>query len=175
MKASWLAASLLAAAGSATASAQDAGKHDAFAGYSMLAADGDRWQGWHAALGLGLSGRLSLVLDASSHQADVEGTDVSALSLMAGPRLTFGGGRLRPFLHVIGGVVRTKAGVGVFEVDISESTTGFGGAAGGGVDLGLGGRWAARLTGDYRMVRIDDETVSDPRFSAGVVYRFGAE
>ena len=141
---------------------------------SMLASDGETMHGWHASLGKGVSGRIGLLLDVSGHQgSDAEGTDVSGLSLMAGPRVTFGGGRLRPFVHVIGGVVRSKASVSVFDVQISESSTNFGGAAGGGFDLGFGHRWAFRLAGDYRVVKGDEETARDPRFSAGVVYRFG--
>jgi len=174
IKALGLATALLAV-GSTGASGQDASKGDVFAGYSMLASDGETMHGWHAALGWGLSGRFGLVLDVSGHQgSDAEGTDVSMLSLMAGPRVTFGGGRLRPFVHVIGGMVRSKASVSVFDVEISESSTDFGGAAGGGFDVGSGNRWAFRLAGDYRVVKVDEETASDPRFSAGVVYRFGA-
>ena len=175
MKAYGLAAALLVTAGSTAASAQDASKSDLFAGYSMLVSDGKTMHGWHAALGWGVFGRIGLLLDVSGHQGkDAEGTDVGVLSLMAGPRLKFGGGRLQPFVHVIGGIVRTRAGVRVFDVEISESTTDFGGAAGGGLDLGFGDRWALRLAGDYRVVKVDDETARDPRFSAGVVYRFGA-
>ena len=175
MKAFRLAAALLVAVGSTAASAQDASKGDAFAGYSMLASDGETMHGAHAALGWGVFGRIGLLLDVSGHQGkDAEGTDVSMLSLMAGPRVTFGGGRLRPFVHVIGGVVRGKASVSVFDVEISESATDFGGAAGGGFDLGFGDRWALRLAGDYRVVKVDGETASDPRFSAGVAYKFGA-
>ena len=61
----------------------------------------------------------------------------------------------------------------MFDVEISESSTDFGGAAGGGFDLGFGNRWALRLAADYRVVEVDGETASDPRFSAGVAYRFG--
>jgi opacity protein-like surface antigen len=175
MNAFRFAAALLLAVGP-TAAAQDSSKGDAFAGYSMLAGEGETMHGWHAALGWGVSGPIGLLLDVSGHQGkDAEGTDVSLLSLMAGPRLTFGiGGRVRPFVHVIGGVVRSKASVSVFDVEISDSATDFGGAAGGGFDLGFGARWALRLAGDYRVVKVDEETASDPRFSAGVVYRFGA-
>ena len=174
MKAFRLAAALLVAMGPVAASAQDASKGDVFAGYSMLASDGETMHGWQAALGWGLSGRFDLLLDASGHQgSDGEGTDVSLLSLMAGPRVRFGGGRLRPFVHVIGGIVRTKASVSVFDVEISESSTDLGGAAGGGFDLGFGERWALRLAGDYRVVKVGEETARDPRFSAGVAYRFG--
>jgi opacity protein-like surface antigen len=158
---------------STVASAQDASRGDVFGGYSLLATD-EAMHGWHAALGWSLSGRFGLLLDASGHYGTFEGTDVSALSVMAGPRFAFGGGRLRPFVHVIGGVVRGKASIDVFDIQISESTTEFGGAAGGGVDIGLSGRWALRLAADYRVVNADDETASDPRFSAGVAYRFGA-
>lgn len=175
MKAYGLAAALLMCVAPTAASAQDGWKGDIFAGYSVLAAEGETMHGGHAALGWRLSGRIGLLLDASRHQgAEAEGTDVSLVSLMAGPRLTFGGGRLRPFAHVIAGAVRTKASVSVFDVEISESSTDFGGAAGGGLDWGFGERWAARLAGDYRLVKVDAETVGDPRFSAGVAYRFGA-
>jgi len=176
MKAYGLAAALLMTVGSTAAWAEDASKGDAFAGYTMLASDGETRHGGHAALGWGVSGRIGLLLDVSGHQGrDAEGTDVGLLSLMAGPRLTFGsGGRVRPFVHVIGGVVRSKASVRVFDVEISESATDFGGAAGGGFDLGFGERWALRIAGDYRVVKVDEEAASDPRFSAGVVYKFGA-
>jgi hypothetical protein len=58
-------------------------------------------------------------------------------------------------------------------VEISEKSTDFGGAAGGGLDLGFGARWAARLAADYRFVSADGETEGDPRVSAGIVYLFG--
>jgi opacity protein-like surface antigen len=183
-----LAAALVVLLVPAAASAQDASKGDVFAGYSMVArggtdtcpdcegtaAEGTTLQGFHAAVGWGLSDRIGLLFDVSGHYgSNAQGTDVSTLSLMAGPRLNLGGGRLRPFLHVIGGVVRFRESLSIFEVDISESSTGFGGAAGGGVDIGFADRWAVRLAADYRVVSVDDETVSEPRFSAGVAYRFG--
>jgi opacity protein-like surface antigen len=146
---------------------------DLFAGYSMLASD-PTLHGWHAALGFRLAGRIDLVVDAREHYGDAgDGSDLASLSLMAGPRLTFGGGRLRPFVQLLGGAVRTRAGIEVFEVEISEKSTDFGGAAGGGLDVGFGARWAARLAADYRLVSADGETEGDPRLSAGVVYRFG--
>ena len=187
MKALCLAATLVAALGSTSAAAQDAWKNDVFAGYSMLVVGGsgcedcendavgeNTFHGWNAALGWGLSRRLDLVLDVSGHSGqDLIGDDVDVLSVMAGPRFVFGGGRLRPFLHVIGGVVRSSAGINIFEVNITESATDLGGAAGGGLDIGFGDRWALRLAGDYRAVKTDADTATDPRFSAGVVYRFG--
>ena len=177
MKGYGLAAALLLSVCSSAASAQShASTGDAFAGYSMVVSDGEAMHGWHAALGWGKWGPgLGLLLDASGHQgSDAEGTDASLLSLMAGPRVTFGHRRLRPFVHVIGGVVRSKASVSVFDVEISESSTDLGGAAGGGFDLGFGNRWGLRLAADYRGVKIGDGTTREPRFSAGVAYKFGA-
>lgn len=177
MKAYGLAAALVVTLGAIAAPARAASATDAFAGYSALAGgDSGTLHGWQAALGWGGSGHFGLVLDVSGHLGSDSdsGDDVSTLALMAGPRLRFGSGRLRPFVHVIGGVVRAKAGVRVFDVEISESTTNFGGAAGGGFDLGFGERWALRLAADYRVLKVDVGTARDPRFSAGVAYRFGA-
>jgi Outer membrane protein beta-barrel domain len=173
MKAYGLAAALLAAAGSATAQAQDASRGDAFAAYSMLASD-ENMHGWHAALGWGVSGRVGVLLDASGHRGtDAEGTDVRTFALMAGPRAAFGAGRVRPFVHAIVGIVRSTASVSVFDIEISESSTDWGGAAGLGFDLPFGDRWGVRLVGDYRAVKVEGETVGDPRVSGGVAYRFG--
>ena len=165
-------AALLVFAAAATASAQE--RSDLFAGYSALVSDGDTFHGWHAAAAFGLSGRIALVADASGHGGTSEdGDDVSSLALMAGPRFAFSSGRIRPFLQVIGGVVRTRRGQTIFEVEIAEKSTDLGGAAGGGVDVGFGERWAARVAADFRVVRADGETSSDPRLSAGIAYRFG--
>jgi hypothetical protein len=79
----------------------------------------------------------------------------------------------RPFVHVLGGLVRSTGGIDVFEVEIREARTDFGGAAGGGVDVAFGDHWAVRGSADYRVLESDGETVSDPRFSVGAVYRFG--
>jgi hypothetical protein len=188
MKALRLAATLLAALGSTSAAAQDTWTSDVFAGYSTMfvgataceachtdAIGEEMFHGWHAALGWGIARRLDLVLDASGHRgASGSGHDLDLLAVMAGPRFARAGGRVRPFVHLLGGLVRTKAGVRVFDVEIAESETDIGGAAGGGFDIDVGERWALRLSGDFRLVEIADGTVSDPRFSAGAVYRFGA-
>ena len=156
------------------AGAQDLG-HDLFAGYSMLVTDGETLHGWQAAAGFGLSGRLGLVADASGHYGTAEdGSDLSVFALMAGPRFTFASGRTRPFVHLLAGIARTSASITPIEgVVVSQSSTDFGGAAGGGIDVGFGARWAARIAADYRLVWVDGETADDPRLSAGLVYRFG--
>ena len=169
------AAAAIAVLVAATGAAAQDRPHDLSAGYSLLATDGETLHGWYAAAGFRLSGRLGLVADASGHYGTAEdGSDLSVFALMAGPRFTFAAGRTRPFLHLLAGVARTKVSVVPFEgVSVSESSTDFGGAAGGGIDLGFGARWAARLAADYRLVAAEGETVGDPRLSAGIVYRFG--
>lgn len=174
-KAPGLAAVLVVVALSA-APAGAASLGDAFAGYSALTGgDSGTRHGWNVTLGSGGARRLGLVVDLSGHRGSDEesGDDLDTLALMAGPRFFFGSGRVRPFVQVIAGVVREKASVHVFDVDISESATDFGGAAGAGFDLGLGGSWALRLAGDYRVIKVDGGTAGDPRVSAGVAYRFG--
>ena len=165
----------LALALAAPASAQDAPRADVFGGYALIRSDGVNFHGLHAAGGWRVSGRISLVLDVSGHGATtVEGSDVDTLAVMAGPRVHVStGSRLRPFVHLLGGIVRSSGGIDVFEVEIRETRTDFGGAAGGGVDLTFGDHWAVRGAADYRVLEADGETVSDPRFSIGAVYRFG--
>lgn len=168
------AALALALALAVPASAQDAPRADLFGGYSLVRSDGVSFHGWNVAGGWRVSGRIAVTLDLSGHGAtDAEGTDVDMLAVMAGPRFYVAtGSRLRPFVHLLAGLVRSSGGIDVFDVRISESRTDFGGAAGGGVDFGIGDRWAVRGAADYRVLEADGETVSDPRFSAGVVYRF---
>lgn len=173
MKASFAAALLASALAAVPAGAASL---DAFAGYSALAGgDSGTMHGFQVTLGSAGTRRLGFVIDLSGHMGSVaeSGDDLDMLALMAGPRFRFGSGRVRPFLHLIGGVVRAKASVRVFDVEIAESSTDWGGAAGGGLDWGFGERWALRLGADYRLVAADDATVGDPRFSAGVAYRFG--
>lgn len=176
MNAYGTAAALLLTLVATSVPARAAAAGDVFAGYSVLTGgDSGTRHGGQATLGWAGARRVGIVVDVSGHRGSDEesGDDVSTLAVMAGPRLRFGGGRLRPFAYVIGGVVRSKAGVTVFDVDITESSTDFGGAGGAGFDLGFGERWALRVSGDYRVVEIDGGTARDPRLSAGVAYRFG--
>ncbi|HET7745826.1 MAG TPA: outer membrane beta-barrel protein [Vicinamibacteria bacterium] len=157
----------------APAGAQDS-RLDLGVGYSMVPADDVTLHGWQASIGWPLSSRVAIVADLSGHYGSLDGTDVSDFMAMAGPRLSLlGGNRVSPFVHVLAGIVRSKASVSVFEVDIAESSTEFGGVAGGGLDIRMGDSWGLRLQGDMRVVKVEDETATDPRIGAGVVFRFG--
>jgi hypothetical protein len=147
---------------------------DVCAAYSYLRSGDTNLHGGLVALGWKLSGPLALVAEASSHLATVDGEDVTSSALFGGARLSFGGGSLRPFVQALAGVARTRRGISLFDVDITTTSTGFGGVAGAGLDFEVGARWAIRLQGDYRLAKEESETLSDPRASVGAVYRFGS-
>jgi len=159
------------------AGAEDRSRADLFAGYSLVRSDGASLHGGEVAFAYQVSNLLAVVLDVDSHSRTVEGVDHTTSGLFAGVRAGFLGGAARPFLHVLAGGVRDEDSITVFSNTISERHTHFGGAAGGGLDIG-GGRLAARAQADYRVSRRTaadgtKETHGDPRFSVGVVFRFG--
>ena len=156
-----------------SAHAQDG--HSLSAGYSYGQAEDESLHGWTASLAFRLHGPLSLVAEATGHYGGLEGADLTRVSLLAGPRWSFGSGSTRPFVQALAGAVRSSVGIEVLDVSISESSTDFGGAAGAGIDIGLGGRWALRLQGDYALVVAEGETRGDPRASAQAVYRWGGK
>jgi opacity protein-like surface antigen len=145
---------------------------DLFAGYSYLRSGDASLHGGMVSLAWRLTGPLSLVAEAASHRGTVDGEDVTSTSLLGGARFSFGGRSFRPFLQALAGAARTSRGISIFGVDITEKSTGFAGAAGAGVDFGVGSRWAVRVQGDYRVAKEDTETVKDPRVSVGAVLRF---
>ena len=155
-------------------SAQDARHGDLFAGYSMLRSDGETVHGFEASLGWQAWGSLGLVADVSRHAKTVSGTDVVTEAYLAGPRLVFGKGSLRPSVHALAGIARSGGSIKVFDVSISERATDPAAALGGALDLGADRRFSARIKADYLLVKGDSETTGDPRLSAGVVFRFGA-
>ena len=145
------------------------------AGYSYARSEGESLHGWTASLSLGRGGALSLVAEATEHYGTLQGTDLTRLSLFAGPRLGFGGGSPRPFVQVLAGLVRTSASISTGTIKISETASDLGGAAGAGLDFRLGERWSLRLQGDYVLVKADPDTLKDPRASVSAVYRLGGK
>jgi len=176
-----------------SAAVADGHGSDLFAGYSYLKLDETSRHGADLALGFDLVGPLSGFVDASAHWGSESGVSLSDLTLMAGPGVRFGRRGSTVFLlRVLAGVVRDRTSIGIFDVDISESSTSFGVLAGGGVDVRVSSALAVRLQGDY--LGLDaaaggascapgssscDDTGgggwrSGYRLSAGVVYRFGS-
>jgi opacity protein-like surface antigen len=148
---------------------------DLSAGYSFFRIDdGDR-HGANAALGFDLFGPIDGFVDVGSHWGTKDGTDLSDLTVMAGPGLRFGkrGGTVF-FVRALAGLVRDRASIGVLDVDITETSSRFGVLAGGGVDVRIAHRLAIRLQGDYLWNDVPEGgKASGFRAGAGLVYRFG--
>jgi len=166
-----LGAALLLAA--APAGAAEFARTEGFAGYSYARFADHGFHGWTAGLTYNVSHRLGFEFEGAGHSGTVDGTDLSRLSFLAGPRLSLRGGGAVPFARLLAGVLRTSSGITVQNVSIAARATDAAGAAGLGLDLSLGRRFGLRLTGDYFVVRADGETQGDPRAAIGVRYRLG--
>jgi opacity protein-like surface antigen len=168
MKRLLAAATLAIGALPATAFAADAPKLDVFAGYSMLKLDGESRHGWEASATWN-RGRLGLVADLAGHYKG----DFDDLSYMGGLRYAVHGAKLTPFVQALAGGLRDRASIQVLGVTISESNTNFAWAAGGGLSYRVSEHWDARGQADYFNVRANGRNDGNPRFAAGVAYRFG--
>lgn len=172
--------------GGSVAEAHDAPKLQVFAGYSYTRSDERNLHGWIGSAAYAASDRVGVVGELAGHYASAGGVDFSSLSFLAGPRFTlFDGDRLAPFVHVLAGGARSNASTEVLGVKISDPAMRLAAVTGAGLDLRIGGRLAIRIQGDYRFVRVrtpaargaaaSTELESDPRASAGLVYRFGRD
>jgi opacity protein-like surface antigen len=178
-----------------TAAAGEGHGTDLFAGYSFAQIQDNNRNGANLALCFDFVGPVSGFVDTSFHWGSQEGTSLSDLTLTAGPGVRFGkrGGTVF-FVRALAGLVQDKASIGVFDVDISETSTSFGILAGGGVDFRVSTTLALRLQGDYLASDNGTEGIascpptpsgvsceasgggwsSGYRVSAGIVYRFGS-
>ena len=111
--------------------------------------------------------------------------DVKAVSVggVAGPRFGVKTGGIRPFVHVMAGVVRSVRKISFF----SHTSTNLAIQPGGGVDVDVRDNVAVRFQGDYRMVMHGNPADSNAslvvedgadwnefRFAVGVVFRLGS-
>ncbi len=146
---------------------------DLAAGYSLLDLDEQARHGVAAALSFRAAGRVRVWIDASAQAATVGGVDLNTTALMAGPGLSFGHGRARPFVRAMAGLVRDEVSLTIFEAEISESDSVLGVLAGAGVDVHLSKRLALRVQGDYLWRDVETGDASGLRAGAGLVWRFG--
>lgn len=147
-------------------------KAELFGGYSYTK-DGDQsLHGGEASLGLRLTRWIALEADVSAHYGSELGISTSRLFFLGGPRFAYRSRSVSVFTHYLAGAARSRAGITILGVDITESRTDFAMAFGGGLDVRMSERWAIRAQADYALIRSDGATEREPRFSAGVVYRF---
>jgi hypothetical protein len=163
----------LALATPLAAAAADAPRIEIFAGYSHARHESKETDGFLAAVDVGLGRSLGLELAVSGHYRSEGGESFSWTTLLAGPRYAWRGDRLTPFVHAEGGLVRSSAGIEVFDVSIRETATDFAAGVGGGLDIAFARSWAVRVQADYVFSWPEDGTEADPRASVGLVYRAG--
>jgi hypothetical protein len=168
-------------------------KVEIFGGYSF-ARQGDTniAKGWNGAVAGNFNKWFGIASDVSGHYYSedvlvVQGlssvsvaADAKLHSFLAGPRFTARQGRLASFGHVLFGGAHTRvtgsATTGTSTISVSDSSTGFSFAAGGGVDIGISDSMAIRaIQADFRQFRFDfsgtKDTSNGVRLSAGIVFR----
>jgi opacity protein-like surface antigen len=145
-------------------------KAELFGGYSYTKDGEESLHGGEASLALRLTRWIALEADVSAHYGSALGISTSRLFFLGGPRFAYRTGTLSVFTHYLAGGARSRAGITVVGVDITESRTDFAMAFGGGVDVGISDRWAVRAQADYVLIRADGGTDKEPRFSAGAVF-----
>jgi opacity protein-like surface antigen len=147
-------------------------KAELFGGYSYTKEGEESLHGGEASLALRLTRWIAVEADVSAHYGSELGISTSRLFFLGGPRFAYRSRSVTVFTHYLAGGVRSRAGITVLGVDITENRTNFAVAFGGGVDVRLSDRWAIRAQADYALIRADGSTEKEPRFSAGAVYRF---
>jgi opacity protein-like surface antigen len=112
------------------------------------------------------SGRMEF----SGFGGDTSGVHVTAQSYTFGPVFSYRRfERFTPFVHAQLGAMHASAGF----LGISESSTKFLAAPGGGVDVGINPRVAVRLQGDYVSTSFLNDHQNNFQFSAQLVIRLG--
>lgn len=95
-----------------------------------------------------------------------------SLSFLVGPRVTFARGRtVSPWVHALVGVTRTAYSNHLTETKIS--TSGFGWAAGGGIDMPYRAVTFRIIQVDFTRYAAIPESFSNVRVGAGILFRIG--
>lgn len=162
----------------ASSSAAARSEPDAFGGLSYTHAGEADLKGWHLSGaapfgGAHFGGSLRLVADLSGHYGTFGSADLSQLTFLAGARLAWSRGRVRPFAHVMVGGARTRTSLAGADPAPGSSDADWGGAVGVGGDYRLARRWAVRGQADLLLLRGEGVWDANPRLSLGAVYRFG--
>jgi len=110
------------------------------------------------------AGQGTLELDIAWHRDTDDGAVLNTFTVLAGPRLGFGGRSGQPYAHVLGGLRHDRFA--------GASNTSYGGAAGLGIDLGPGGRAGTqfRLGADFEVFFEEGESLKALRLTAGFTF-----
>ena len=175
--------------------AKDSPKAEIFGGYSYADAEvSNISKGWNGAVTGNITNWFGVVGDVSGHYnsqntVGIEGetvtnveTKIHVHTFALGPQFTVHIGRVAPFVHLLAGVAHTSLRVseqaGNVNFSVSDSSNGFVGIAGGGLDIEVIRPLAIRLIQlDYNYTQFDTFGVKGLhsnaiRISAGLVIRF---
>lgn len=95
-----------------------------------------------------------------------------SLSFLAGPRLNLAPNKkVTPWIHALAGVTRTAYSNHM--IDYKVSTSGFGWAAGGGLDVPYHGITIRAIQVDFTRYAAEPGSFSNVRIGAGIVFRIG--
>jgi opacity protein-like surface antigen len=154
--------------------AQDVPKVEVFGGYSW---SGGNFHGWNASATGNINKRFGIVADFSGHYGSELGlvrVNQNAHSFLFGPRLSFRGKRLTPFVYSLFGATRFAESAVISGQHLSAASTGFSLAIGGGLDVKVNERIAIRAFQlDYFRPIVNDEPNNRGRLAFGVVLRLG--
>jgi hypothetical protein len=186
---------ILVCAIASAAFAQGSPKAAVFLGYSYAQAEvSNISKGWNAAVAGNFTNWFGVVADVSGHYysqntVDTEGGTITNVesktqvyTLALGPQFTMHIGRVAPFVQVLGGIARTSLRTsehsGDVNFSVSDSSYGFAGIAGGGLDVEVTRSLAIRaFQVDYNYIQFRTFGVggvhSDAvRIGTGLVIRF---
>ena len=155
------------------AMAQEHPKAELFGGYSYQRSGQINFQGWNAALMANINPWLGVGADFSGTYESAKGGDLSLdaslHSFMFGPQFSRRTDKATAFTHVLVGGNRASAGVDPL---IQIARVRFALMVGGGLDVNLGKRMAARLVQlDYHSAWGDGGRNEGMRVSAGLVVK----
>lgn len=156
------------------ATAQEVPKVEVFGGYSW---SGGNFHGWNTSVTGNVTKRLGIVADFSGHYGSELGlvrVNQNAHSFLFGPRLSFRGKRLTPFVYGLFGATRFAESAVINGQRLSAVSNGFSLALGGGLDVKVNDRIAIRAFQlDYFRPIVNDEPNNRGRLAFGVVLRLG--
>lgn len=153
--------------------AQESARAEAFGGYAFARDDDRNMHGWDGAVTLYVRKWLGVSADISGDYVALGATDRARFAVLGGARVSPWRRRFTPFAYALAGAFHTRSHLEFLSVSVSEGETDPGAAFGGGVTVRVSGRWAAEAKADAALVRSRGRTESNPRLSAGLVFRFG--
>lgn len=174
MRRVWVLVLLLAA--SSAAWAQIPTKGNVFFGYSYARSavssnDTTNMNGWDASLEGKFAPWIGLVADIDghygSHNYQGRGTNITGHNVLFGPRLSVQVQRVRPFAEFLVGVGHMDRNHG-----ISDSSTSFAEAVGGGLDYRIFGPVTFRGQLDWINTHFYGASQNGARFSTGIAFHF---